>query len=377
MPENQLGMTAVEILTDLVAFPTYNDIEQAAEYIYGRLAPLGVHCRIVKRDGKTKYVVAEMGQGEPSLIFNGHIDTVPPGDEEGWSRPPFGALQEEGRLWGRGSADAKGPLAAQIAAFESLVGKLPGGRLVLLAVGEEETGGYGTQAALEDGIRAQACVVGEPTGLEIHLAHKGVLRATITVQGKAAHASTPQLGRNAVMGMAKILPALQELHKELAQRWEKFTGTPSLVVTTICGGEAENVVPESCSITLDRRLIPGENGQEAWRELEKVVEEARVRGLDVSLQHLKTIPPAYTPPEAAIIEAAQTSGEAALGRRPRLEGFNACSDMTYFNLEEIPTFIFGPGEITVAHQVDESVPVDQVKEAAAFYRQLAYTWLAR
>ncbi len=377
MVDRHLGEAAVAILKDLVAIPTHDGIEEAVRYLEGRLKAIGVECQIGGKDGKPLYLLAELGQGEPSLIFNGHIDTVPPGREDEWRHPPFAGHSQDGLLWGRGAADAKGPLAAQAAAFESLVGQLPKGRLVFMAVGEEERGGLGTQAALAAGVRAQGALVGEPTDLEVHVAHKGVLRAAITVRGKAAHASNPQGGANAIMGMARVLPQLQALHQEITSRWEDFTGSPSLVVTTIEGGRALNMVPDLCRIAIDRRLIPGETGAEAWRELEKVVEEERAKGLRISLEEIRTIPPAYTDPSSPIAKVLQETITKVLAQPAKVGGFNACSDMSYLNQAGIPTVIFGPGSIQQAHRLDEFVNLEAVQAAARVYREMALSWLGR
>jgi succinyl-diaminopimelate desuccinylase len=373
--DRHLGETAVGILKDLVAIPTYEGIGEAVRYFEKRLQAIGVRCQVGLKDGKPLYLLAELGEGEPSLIFNGHIDTVPPGREDEWQHPPFAGVCQDGLLWGRGAADAKGPLAAQAAAFESLAGKLSRGRLVFMAVGEEERGGLGTKAALAAGARAQGAVVGEPTSLEIHVAHKGVLRAAISVRGKAAHASNPQGGSNAIMGMARVLPRLQALHQELTARWEDFTGSPSLVVATIEGGRALNMVPDLCRITIDRRLIPGETGGEAWRELEKVVEEERSKGLKISLEEIRTIQPAYTDPGAPIAKVLQEAIAKVLKQPAKVGGFNACSDMSYLNQAGIPTVIFGPGSIQQAHRVDEFVDLEAVKAAAGVYQEMALSWL--
>ncbi|NMB16415.1 MAG: M20 family metallopeptidase [Firmicutes bacterium] len=375
MVDRHLGEAAVGILKDLVAIPTYDGIEEAARYLEKRLQAVGVQCQVGQKEGKPLYLLAELGQGEPSLIFNGHIDTVPPGREDEWQHPPFAGVCQDGLLWGRGSADAKGPLAAQVAAFESLVGKLPKGRLVLMAVGEEERGGLGTKGALAAGVRGQGAVVGEPTALEVHVAHKGVLRVAITVRGKAAHASNPQSGSNAIMGMSRVLPRLQALHQEITTRWEDFTGSPSLVVTTIEGGRALNMVPDLCRIAIDRRLIPGETGGEAWRELEKVVEEERARGLRISMEEIRTIQSAYTDPHSPIAKVLQETITKTLKRPAKVAGFNACSDMSYLNQAGIPTVIFGPGNIQQAHRLDEFVDLEAVRASARVYREMALNWL--
>jgi acetylornithine deacetylase/succinyl-diaminopimelate desuccinylase-like protein len=135
------------------------------------------------------------------------------------------------------------------------------------------------------------------------------------------------------------------------------------------------MVPDLCRITIDRRLIPGETGGEAWRELEKVVEEERSKGLKISLEEIRTIQPAYTDPGAPIAKVLQEAIAKVLKQPAKVGGFNACSDMSYLNQAGIPTVIFGPGSIQQAHRVDEFVDLEAVKAAAGVYQEMALSWL--
>ncbi len=201
----------VALLGELVCIPSHETESAVVELLCRRFRERGIACetRLVGPAGRAN-VIATWGEGPRSLILNSHMDTVAPGDAGQWHAPPFGAEIRDGRLYGRGSADAKGPLAAMIVAFESIARSRvrAKGRLILTAVSYEEENGRGTHAEVAAGTRADAAVVGEPTSLRVCVAHKGVLRLRVTTRGKAAHASEPWEGANAISAMAPVIGAL-------------------------------------------------------------------------------------------------------------------------------------------------------------------------
>ena len=203
-----------KLLCDLVAIPSHGGQEKAIiRYLEDRFLRQRISCRVTELDGQPINVVAEIGQGPRAIILNSHHDTVPPGNPALWRTDPLTPVEKDGRIYGRGAEDAKGCLASMIVAFEALASRrtaLPI-RVILMAVGAEERGGLGTQAEIRSGVKADAAIVGESTQLIPMLAHKGVLRLEIEVTGKAAHASDPDAGINAVVAMAPIVSALDHL----------------------------------------------------------------------------------------------------------------------------------------------------------------------
>ena len=165
----------VALLQELVGIPSHENEGAVVDLLCGRFRERGIpfETRLVGPPGRAN-VIASWGRGEPSLILNSHMDTVAPGDPAGWQSPPLAAEIRDGRLYGRGSADAKGPLAAMIVAFESIRRSHPRlqGRLILTAVAYEEESGLGTQAEVAAGARADAAIVGEPTNLQVCVAHR-------------------------------------------------------------------------------------------------------------------------------------------------------------------------------------------------------------
>jgi len=375
---NQVDIVA--LLSDLVARPSFEQEEAVGEYLLARFRTLGVEATTTEISSGHFNVLAHYGPPGPQLILNSHMDTVPPGDEAAWSTPPLEPVVREGRLYGRGACDAKGSLAAMTAAFEALVrsGAPLRGRLTFMAVAYEETGALGSITEAERlSNRETAAIIGEPTGLELHLAHKGVLRLEITTRGKAAHASVPQEGVNAISGMARVVGALDTLGADIALRHHPLVGHPSLAVTMIQGGLAANIIPDRCRIIIDRRLIPGEDLERAHREIESTLRD--LQGTDPTLrvesEMRRAFPPSQTPADHPFVVTLRSAGREALGREPKIGGFVACCDMWPFRQRGIPAVIFGPGELVQAHTIDEWVELAQVEAAARFYTLAALHWL--
>jgi acetylornithine deacetylase/succinyl-diaminopimelate desuccinylase family protein len=369
-----------DLLFDLIAIPSFGAQEEViARYLVQRLSAQGIACQITERDGQALNVVAAVGSGPRTLILNSHLDTVPPGDLSLWHTDPLRPVEQDGRVYGRGAGDAKGCLAPMVVAFEVLAsrGVPPGTRICLQAVGAEERGGLGTQAEVAKGLEAEAAIIGEATGLVPMVAHKGVLRLEVEVTGRAAHASDPEAGINAVVAMAPIIAALDTLATEVRGRAEPYTGRASLVISTIAGGEALNVIPGRCRISIDRRVLPTETEAEATREIEEVVRRTlpAASGAQVAIRKVRFVPPSRTEPGAAIVRAAERAASAILGRPIRAAGFSATCDMTYLvNGAGIPTIILGPGGIDVAHQVNEYVALDEVARAVEVYLGTIQAW---
>jgi len=373
---------ARQLLLDLVAIPSYGANEAPIlEYLAHRFQRQRIPCRITEVDGKSLNLVAEIGQGARAIILNSHVDTVPPGDPALWQSDPLTPTEKEGRIYGRGAEDAKGCLTAMIVAFETLAARreqLPA-RVVLMAVGGEERGGIGTKTEVANGIRADAAIVGESTLLEPKLAHKGVLRLEAEVKGKAAHASDPEAGVNAVVAMAPVISALDRLAAEVRTRRERHTGQASLVISTIAGGVALNVIPASCVISIDRRVLPTETEGQAREEIVRTVNDALPAGLGATaaVRTVRFVAPSATAEGAPIVRAAERAASELLGRPVRASGFTATCDMTYLvNGGGIPSIILGPDSIGLAHQVDECISVEEMTRAVALYLRTIEFWVA-
>ncbi|MFC7045037.1 M20/M25/M40 family metallo-hydrolase [Halobacteriaceae archaeon GCM10025711] len=298
-------------------------------------------------------VLATRGSGRPHVVLNTHIDTVPP-------HVPFERAGD--RILGRGSCDAKGPLAALLAAF--LAVDPDQGRLTLAVTPDEET--LSTGAAALD-LDADAYVVGEPTGLDVCNAAKGRFQATVSLSGVNAHAAEPDQGVNAVAAAAPVLDALRTFddrsdrptpHPEL--------GPPTLTPTTIEGGTATNQVPADCRIVVDRRSVPPETAAGFRAALEEHLLAAVPEGVGLAVDLADRDTPFLGPFETDAADPLVTALRDASGGRVR--PFTAATEASYF-AEDAPTVVFGPGVLAdddgaVAHSDREYVPVAEVEKAA-------------
>jgi len=373
-------MDIPELLSDLVSIPSYESEQRVVEYIARRLEEIGAGYEITEVAPTRQNLTASIGEGGKTLLFNTHTDTVPPGIMENWREPPLALTRHGKDLFGLGSCDAKGSLASMLTAFELLARNIPSlnGQLILQAVCCEETRARGTLAEVRRGIAADAAIVGEPTSLAPMIGHKGGMGVDITVFGKAAHGSSPEEGINAISKMAGVIGALDALAEDISARCDPLFGSPSLAITQIHGGEAPNVIPDICTITLDRRLIPGEVLKDALDEISAVIDEEKSvdHSLIVSVKETIGIEPCKIAPEEPIVKVVKDSIAQVRGRKQEISGFPATCDMwCLVQRANIPTIILGPGELSMAHKANESISVDDLYEAARIYAAIAVNWL--
>jgi len=373
--------SATELTRELVSIRSdelCGDRERAvADVLKQRLEQMGCDVRLQEvEEGRANVIGILRGEGGGrALMFNGHMDTVPPGNMV----DPFSGEIRDGAIHGRGSADMKSGIACMIAATEAIVGggpALAGDVQFVWTVGEE-TGSRGMDAFIRDEEQfADFCVVGEPTGLALGLAHKGIEWLSITTTGKAAHASLPSEGTNAVVHMAHVVRALEEqLVPRLRRLHHALLGSPTLTVGTIRGGVKLNIVPASCTIEVDRRWLPEESVELVVKELQDILDdlEARVPGFRATLTRLPDISEVWHGP----LQTAEKSQIARIAKqaieketKPRTVGLPFWTDGALAHHAGIPTVILGPGDPEQCHTDDEHVPLDHVKKAARIYRTL-------
>jgi acetylornithine deacetylase ArgE len=297
-----------------------------------------------------------------TVLLEVHQDTVP---VDGMTIDPFGAEIRDGKLYGRGSCDVKGGMTAMLTAFARLVrDKPPGAANVLLActVDEEHTF-VGVQRLMEEGLQADCAVVAEPTNLQIVDAHKGVVRWKVRTEGRACHSSRPDQGVNAIYRMGRVITVIEDYATRLGQSTSHpRLGPPTLSVGRIEGGVSVNTVPDACVIEIDRRLLPGEDPDAAWRDFRDYL--------------AATSPvPVVCEPVWLACPALDNSGSADVRRRlgaviDAVEGRHSVlavpfgTDASSIALAGIPAVVFGPGDIAQAHTKDEWVELDQIDRAA-------------
>src|SRR5712692_7930673 len=264
----------VELLRALVRAPSINppgDTRAAAAVAAAYLERSGAAPRVKGESVERPSVLAEIGHGEPRLVFLSHLDTVPLGSAAAWSVEPLGGAVQDGRVWGRGAADAKGSAAAMLVALRVLGDIAPGlrGRATVALVADEETGGAGARHLLDQGeLTADAVVVGETTDNQVAIAEKGAAWLRLSTRGRTAHASVPDAGVNAAVHLVRWLARLdRELVPRLRVRRHALVSPPSLSLGTLSAGIAPNVVPDEAHAIVDRRTLPGETLEQAQAEL--------------------------------------------------------------------------------------------------------------
>ncbi|NLF74864.1 MAG: M20 family metallopeptidase, partial [Chloroflexi bacterium] len=268
---------------------------------------------------------------------------------------------KDGRLYGKGSVDDKAPLAAMMATVLHAAAHRDRlhGTLVLVAAAEEEVGGQlGTRWLAEAGHLPECdfVVVGEQTHNRVATAHKGVLRATVRTTGRAAHATNPDRGINAISAMARVVLALEAYHRELAGRVHPMVGVPTCNVGIIQGGSTANAVPDTCVVQLDRRMIPGENPAEVQAELARVVQSIDVHPAEMSIGDFLVSNWFSSTVESDLARAFLDCVARELDDSPGPVGYLPGSDAKHLvGLTRGEMVIFGPGSYEVAHAYDEYV----------------------
>jgi succinyl-diaminopimelate desuccinylase len=315
-------------------------------------------------------VVTRWGGGGPVVGFCSHIDVVPAGDRTLWQVDPYAAEVQDGRLLGRGSADAKGPIAAALEAVEMLraAGLPTEGTLELELVADEEAMGFkGAGFLVKEGlIRPDLAIVGEPTSLRIVSAQRGACWLRITTRGKAAHGSAPERGRSAIQHMSEIVLRLEETLPDIAH---PVVGGPSINVGTIQGGEKVNIVPASCEVQVDRRTIPEESRDSVLTSISAAIELAKQRfpDLDAVVEIDFFAEPFEVQEDSRVVRDLSSAIQDATGSAAELMGFRGASDARFLSETGTDVVVCGPGDISVAHTAAEFIDLAELERAAVSY----------
>ena len=319
-------------------------------------------------------VVASIGPTDaPALMLNGHLDVV---GVDGMAHAPFDAQIRDGRIFGRGSADMKGGIAAMCAAAAAGAASDSGRRILITAVVDEEYESLGMRALLAEGIRAEAAIITEPTRLAICPAHRGFAWIDITFTGRAAHGSRYDIGVDAITHAGLLLEELDRLEqtRDTGPR-HPLLGRGSLHASTIAGGVGMSTYPESCTLSIERRTIPGESVEKALTEIADACAAVRAREPRFNARFELTTSqlPSDVSVDSPIVERLRQALE--VEKVPvKIEGLSAWTDAALLNEAEIPTICFGPGDIALAHAAEEFVPVAEIETATRVLTRLVRDW---
>ena len=326
-------------------------------------------------------VIATFANGPgPTFAFNTHIDTVPAG--EGWSTDPFVLHEADGKLYGRGSCDAKGPMVAMIEATRMLIAcrEQWSGTLMAVFTADEEIASEGAKHYVaHQPPHIDFAVIGEPTSNAAFTAHKGSLRPLVRVHGVTAHSGTPHLGENAIYRAGQLLGLIEQHHETSVKcHCHALVGEASLTVTRINGGHADNVLPGACDLLLDRRMVPGESEEAVKAEIDQLLALANER-FGVRAEVLEYIPTTGGATETAQSEPIVQASLAACREHNHGNagpfGFQGGCDLVHFRSLGTTGTVIGPGTLAVAHKPDEFVPIDEFIAASLIYRDIALQML--
>lgn len=374
----------VELASALVAVGTPNppgNEAAVAGILRDALAPWGPSWTEVEpapgRVSLIARVPAPAGSGDeggrrPTLIVNGHTDVVPVVPER-WQRDPFSPAVIEGRLYGRGTADMKGGVAAAICALSTLeaAGQAPACDIVFQFVADEERGGaLGTRVLMESGLlQGDACLVPEPTSLAICVAERGLLQGRIVIKGRPGHGSRPRDAVSAVEHAAQIVLALHAA--DFGDPDHPLLGRPSANMGTVHGGTAVNIVAEHAVVGFDRRLLPGTSRDEAVASIHRRLQAAGLSGIAYEVEVDDFGEGSEMPADDPFAELVRACVEDASGARPPTIGMTFTTDARFVrNQGGIPSVVCGPGNVAQAHVIDEWVDISQLRQATAAYAEL-------
>ena len=338
-----------------------------AQYCAKILRELGMDVTVDEFAPNRANVVAFAGNRDDlGIAFNGHLDTVVAKDQ--WDDPPFDAVVHDGCIWGRGSADMKSGCAAMMAAAKYILksgAPLKRG-LALTFVADEECVNLGSiRLSKTTKLSADACIVCEPTQLQVHYGNRGYTSYFIRTYGKACHACEPHNGVNAIYKMAHVLVKLEKFADELAQRTNPQLGKISLSVGTIKAGTCLNTVPDFCEVEVESRVFPGMSADTMSKELQALL------GDEAEVVIRSNLLASLVPVDSEIVQNASACVRAATGEEAVVTKFPACSEASFFSVGYgMPTILLGPGDIGCAHKANERVPISDIEKAVEIYARM-------
>ncbi len=375
-------MDPTRLLSDLVACASVNPGEHAhtappygeagmADYLATWLQQRGgeVHHQAVLPGRPNVWGRFPGRDASRTVLLDAHTDTV---SHDGMIIDPFAPTVREGRLYGRGACDTKGPMAAMLLALEAAIdGEGLACNVIFAGTCDEEHDATGAKALLQAGLAVDFAVIAEPTELQLVTRHKGVVRAQIDLHGKAAHSSVPQQGHNAIYAAARVVTALEQLNATLdTTPADAQLGPATLAVTMVEGGTAMNIVPERCRLQVDRRLLPDEELAQVQAATTAIVAQALSHlpadGWSLTWSH-------YYPP-LECLDATAERDRLALALRTETgaatqRAVTYCTNGGFYAAAGIPSVVFGPGSIAHAHTKDESIELAEVVVAANVLRR--------
>ena len=356
-----------KLLRELIALPSVNPAflpandphageQQVADFLAATAALAGLDIDLQPvLPGRSNFFARLNSRNKTTsrIVLAPHLDTVNAPDSL------FTPRKKDGRLFGRGASDTKGSVAAMMTALCELArqpSRPAQTEIVFVGLVDEENAQAGSRALAGSRLRADLAIVGEPTRLEVVTAHKGDLWMVLRTRGVSAHGAQPELGRNAVHAMARVVDLLETKYAaQLRRRSHPLLGRPTINVGSIRGGTQANIVPDSCEILVDRRTLPGETEAGVEREIHGFL---RQQGLEVTFDRGRLAPcePLETNPKMPLVKQFLAS----VGQR-KPAGVSYFCDASVLSSGGIPSIVFGPGDIAQGHTADEWIEIDSLE----------------
>jgi len=349
----------------------------AAEVIARHFQEHGIDGRIDRWDGRRSNVTARVKTAgrRPALLFVCHLDVVGPG-EESWRHPPFAAVEEDGRIYGRGTVDMKGPLASVVTAICEVVNSKTTleGDILFAATAGEETDSAGLHRFMQDRPRLPklaGVVVPEPTDLAVVTAHRGLFWLKVTTRGKAVHSSMAERGVNAIGSMKRVLDELE--HYRIEFQPHPQLGNSSLSINTINGGAALNVVPDHCTLGVDIRTLPGQDPEAIRYDFERMLARltATVPQFEAELAVERWAGAMETDPACPFVRTFCSAVDVDL-----TNSVPFTTDAPHLAPLGAPIVIYGPGHPTLCHQTDEYIEIAALQAGADYFKKVLRAFLA-
>lgn len=387
MANNSQASKISSLLADMISIPSVNPGEgpyqsfhlekRMAEYVQqffeNKRYPYNISYKEILTDRPNVVVTTSQDPEKKTLLLETHLDTV---NVEDMSIEPFKPTIENGKIYGRGSCDAKAQLVAMMTGIEMAIEKTNGDlpiNVMFAATCDEEHLHRGVDDLVRQKINADGAIVGEPTELNLVAATKGSIRFQICTTGRSAHSSKPNEGLNAVYIMADVIRILSSIvTPQVEKQRHPLCGFATVSATTIKGGDQVNIIPDQCIIDVDRRLLPGEMWEEAYNDIKNtVLEYIDSEWHDfIEFKYPYLIDPSLETNENSEIAKVGLQVLSNKGLGEQIIGVPFGTDASKISKLNIPTLVFGPGSINQAHTKNEYVNLDEVLKASEVFRDI-------
>lgn len=338
------------------------------DIVISSLKEIGAKIEIIEKDKSRPNILGYIGEGEPSVAILAHMDVVPPGS--GWDNDPFSPWIKEGKIYGRGAIDNKGPYAAAWAGIKAILRSgLPfKGSIILGAVADEERGSkMGVEYLLEKGFSPSFCLIPDSGGIKkVIRGEKGLLQVRFSTSGISAHGSTPEQGENAIYKMIGFLPLLKEF--KFKGDYHPAFDEPTLNLGEIRGGEAPNIVPDRCEVILDIRYPLGMNKDNLVQQLKELIKNS---GIEVKTEVISFNQPHLLKEDNPLISAFRKAAE-SMGVKINFGTAGGITVAKNLYFKGISSLSHCPAEESAAHQANEYVKIDNLLFCAQLWAEVIY-----